>query len=275
MASDKATQLPFTANTLFTSNTDARLTRLSKILSTSSGVDATLTLVGYGLFFASSQIHRLETLSLHTILSPTSSPSTLKHGTSSFVKLAELESSMKALAGMCSDFRTFTRLWGLLGVYAMAKRNYVTPEKDGVLRGLSYSQTLSLGTYYIFENGYYLAGKGVLKGWKAEDVKRWAKVSMRCFLAYVMLEFVRLYRVRMLREKRKVKGVDFDSDREGREGMGREEEGWWRGVKMNVAYAPLSAHWASEGGVLTDGAVGALMSYVGWMKFGAAWAGAA
>ena len=150
MSSDKETQLPFSAH-LFTSSTDARITRLSKVLSTSSGVDATLTLVGYGLFLVSSQIPTLEKLSLKAAGS--------KHGTTSAVRLAQLGASTKTLAGMCSDYRTFTRLWGLLGVYAMAKRNYVTPEKDAVLRAVGYGQTASLGAYYVYENGYYLAGK--------------------------------------------------------------------------------------------------------------------
>ncbi|PMD49011.1 hypothetical protein L207DRAFT_505990 [Hyaloscypha variabilis F] len=267
MSSDKATQLPFSAHTLFTSSTDARITRLSKVLSTSSGVDATLTLVGYGLFLVSSQITALEKLELKALLHPGGS----KHGASSIARLAELGASTKTLAGMCSDYRTFTRLWGLLGVYAMAKRNYVAPEHDTVLRAVSYGQTLSLGAYYVYENGYYLAGKGVLRGWTPEKIKRWAKTSLKMFLAYVVLEFVRLGRARQLREARKVKAVD-EKDRVAIE---REESVWWRGLAMNGAYLPLSVHWASDNPVLSDGVVGALMSAVGLIKFRAAWASAA
>ncbi|KAH8747886.1 hypothetical protein BGZ57DRAFT_158493 [Hyaloscypha finlandica] len=267
MASDKATQLPFSAPTLFTSATDARITRLSRVLSTSGGVDATLTLVGYGLFFVSSQITALDKLQLTSLLRPGGS----KNDSTSLVKLVELGASARALAGMCSDFRTFTRLWGFLGVYAMAKKNYVKPETDVVLRAVSYGQTLSLGAYYIYENGYYLAGKGVLKGWTPEKIKRWAKTSLRMFLAYVVLEFVRLYRARQLRELRKVKAVDEKDMVE----MKREEKTWLRGAIVNTAYAPLTVHWASENPVLSDGVVGALMSVVGLIKFRAAWALAA
>jgi hypothetical protein len=267
MASDKVTQLPFSAHALFTSSTDARITRLSKVLSTSSGVDATLTLVGYGLFFVSSQIAALEKLELKALLHPGGS----KHGATSIVQLAELGASTKTLAGMCSDFRTFTRLWGLLGVYAMAKKNYVAPQKDMVLRAVSYGQTLSLGAYYVYENGYYLAGKGVLRGWTPEKIKRWAKTSLRMFLAYIVLEFVRLWRARQLREVRKVKAVD-EKDRGE---IAKEEEVWLRGALMNTAYTPLGIHWASENPVLSDGVVGALMSAVGLVKFRAAWAQAA
>lgn len=157
----------------------------------------------------------------------------------------------------------------------MAKKQYVDPPRDVVLRGIAYAQTLSLGTYYVFENGYYLAGKGVLRGWTAGDVKRWAKVSLRCFLGFVVLEFVRLWRVREMRERSKVGVVDGEG--EGGEGIRirKEEEGWARALRINAAYAPLSMHWASEGELLGDGVVGALMSYVGWVKFRAAWAAAA
>jgi hypothetical protein len=267
MAADKATQLPFTAHTLFTSSTDARITRLSKVLSTSAGVDATLTLVGYGLFLVSSQISKLEKLELKALLHP-GGP---KHGAASIVKLAELEAGTKTLAGMCSDFRTFTRLWGLLGVYAMAKRNYVAPQKDLVLRVVSYGQTLSLGAYYVYENGYYLAGKGVLRGWTPEKIKHWAKTSLKMFLAFVVLEFVRLYRAKQLRAVRKVKAVD-EMDKGVIE---KEESVWWDSLMVNGAYMPLSVHWSSEVPVFSDGIVGALMTAIGWIKFRAAWAQAA
>ena len=150
----------------------------------------------------------------------------------------------------------------------MAKKNYTAPPKDAVLRAVSYGQTLSLGAYYVYENGYYLAGKGVLRGWTPEKIKRWAKTSLRMFLAYVVLEFVRLYRARQLREVRKVKVVEGKE----REEIEKEEAVWWRGALMNVAYTPLGMHWASESGILSDGLVGALMSAVGYIKFRAAWA---
>ena len=169
---------------------------------------------------------------------------------------------------MCSDIRTFTGLWGLLGVYAMVKRNYVEPPKDALLRAVSYGQALSLGAYYVYENGYYLAGKGVLRGWTPEKIKRWVKTSLKMFLAYVVLEFVRLYRARQLREVRKVKAVD-EKDKGDIE---KEEQAWLRSLLINVAYTPPSMHWASESGMLSDGVVGALMSAVGLVKFGAAWA---
>jgi hypothetical protein len=95
------------------------------------------------------------------------------------------------------------RLWDLLGVYASVRKLQSSPPADSILRGLAWSQTLSLGAYLVYEHGYYLAGKGVLRGWSAEKQKRWAKTSLRMFLAYVVLDWVRLFRTRQLREEKK------------------------------------------------------------------------
>lgn len=270
MASEKIPPPADMINSLFRSKTDARITRLSKILSTSAGVDTTLTLVGYSLFFVSSQLSTLRNLELKVLgrlFANNASTGSLKHGSASIVKLADLESSMKLLAGMCSDFRTFTRLWGLLGIYAMVKRNYLDPPKDAILNAVSWTQAFALGSYYFYENAYYLAGKGVLKGWAAGDIKKWAKTSLKMFLVYVMLEYVRLYRSRQLLEVKKAKAVSAKET----EDVEKEEAVWWRAAVMDIAYAPLGMHWASEDGMLSDGWVGALMSLIGVIKFRAAW----
>lgn len=175
---------------------------------------------------------------------------------------------MKLLAGMCSDFRTFTRLWGLLGIYTMVKRNYIDPPKDVILNAVAWTQTFALGSYYVYENGYYLAGKGVLKGWTAGDIKKWAKTSLKMFLAYVVLEYVRLYRTRQLLEVKRAKAISAKDNDE----IEKEEAVWWSTAVMDIAYTPLGMHWASENGMLSDGWAGALMSMVGLIKFRAAWA---
>jgi hypothetical protein len=270
MASEKIPPPADMLSSVFHSKTDKNITRLSKILSTSGGVDATLTLAGYSLFFVSSQLSNLQKIELK-ILGGLFGDNALKHGSASIVKLADLESSMKLLAGMCSDFRTFTRLWGLLGIYAMVKRNYIDPPKDAILGAVAWTQTFALGSYYVYENGYYLAGKGVLKGWTATDIKKCAKTSLKMFLAYVVLEYVRLYRTRQLLDVKRAKAVSLADNA----AIEKEEEVWWRTALMDLAYTPLSMHWASENGMLSDGWVGGLMSLVGIIKVRAAWAQAA
>lgn len=51
----------------------------------------------------------------------------------------------------------------------------------------------------------------------------------------------------------------------------RESERWWRQVVANAAWAPLTLHWSVEGGVLGEGAVGALGMVAGGVALGEAW----
>ncbi|KAK2629821.1 hypothetical protein QTJ16_000641 [Diplocarpon rosae] len=274
MSSDESS-LPMAPAYFLSPGMDEKLARISKILSTSTGIDATLTLVGYGLFLVGSQIPKLEKLQLKALTHGNSSAATLEARSAAFLKLADLESGAKALASMCSDFRAFTRLWGMLGVYAMAKRQYLNSPKDGLLRAISYTQTLSLGLYYFHENVYYLAGKGVLRGWTTADIKRWARVSMKMFLAFVLMEHVRLYRARQLRLSRKQTATSVGISDAERKEFGYEGAAWKKSALMNLAYTPLAVHWASANGILSDGVIGVLMSYVGWTKVKSAWAAAA
>ena len=274
MASGKILPPSEIMNSFFKSKTDARITRLSKILSTSAGVDTTLTLVGYSLLCVSSQLSTLRNVELKILGRPfvkDASTAALTPGSASIIKLADLESSMKLLAGMCSDFRTFTRLWGLLGIYAMVKRNYLDPPKDAILNAMAWTQAGTLGLYYFYENGYYLAGKGGLKGWTAADIKRWAKTSIKMFLAYVLLEYVRLYRSRQLLDVKRAEAVSAKEN----EDVEKEDAAWFRTAMVGIAFAPLGVHWVSEIGIMSDGLVGGLMSLIGVIKFRTAWALAA
>jgi hypothetical protein len=248
--------------------TDSRVAHLNKILATSSGVDTTLTLVGYSLYFVASQIPRLEALNLRARASPllsNNAPKTQALASGVLSPFANLAISTKTLAGMCSDFRAFTRLWGLLGVYASVRKLQSAHPADSILYGLAWSQTLSLAAYLVYENGYYLAAKGVLRGWSAEKQKRWAKTSLRTFLVYVILDWVKLFRTRQLREEKKAKEGSVEATKE-------EEAVWWRTATMDAAYTPVAMHWSSQNGMLSDAWVGALMSVVGLVKFRTAWA---
>jgi len=46
---------------------------------------------------------------------------------------------------------------------------------------------------------------------------------------------------------------------------------WWRQVVANAAWAPLTVHWSVEGGVLGEGAVGALGMVAGGVALREAW----
>jgi len=261
------------------SSTDAHIAHLNKILATSSGVDSTLTLVGYSLLFVSSQLTKLQSLELQSFakrfalsafkaLGPGEGVVATVPAPKSMVKIGELAQGTKALAGLCSDFRAFTRLWGLLGVWAGAKKLYLNPPKDSVVKGVAWGQLSALGLYLVYENGYYLAGKGVLLGWTPQKQKRWAKQSLKLFLAYLALEWIKLFRTRQLREAGKAQGETAEKV----EARKKEEAAWWNAAIANAAYTPPAMHWASETGLLSEAWVGLLVGLVGWMKFKVAWA---
>jgi hypothetical protein len=246
---------------LFSSKADASILHLRKVLSSGTGVDSTLTLVGYTCALLSSQLPTVQALE-GKVLSSLSS-SSKPHNTSG------LQTSLKTFAAMCSEFRTFTRLWGVLGTYALAKYTYLHPPEDSVLRAIAWGQTASLGAYNIFENGYFLAMKGVSKGWTVPQIKKWAFTSLRFFQAYVALEFLRLYRVRQLKIARRQaegaggKGLDVKAI--------KEDEAWLKSAQLNVAFAPLTVHWLTEGGIFSDAVASAIMTFVGLVKFRASW----
>lgn len=85
------------------------------------------------------------------------------------------------------------------------------------------------------------------------------------FLAYVILDWVRLFRTKQLRKEKKAKEGSVEATKE-------EEAVWWRTAIMDAAYTPLAVHWSSQNGMLSDAWVGALMSVVGLIKFRTAWA---
>ncbi len=227
----------------------------------------------------SSQLQNLQSLELKGFSHLLAPDTALKAGIKTPIPtLTDVIVSTKTLAGMCSDFRTFTRLWGLLGVYALSKKQYFDPPKDAVLKAVSLAQILSLGSYYVYENAYYLASKGVLRGWTPEKITRWAKTSLKLFLFYELMDLVKLWRSRVLREERKAKiaaeGEGDEKEKVMRE-IRKEEEAWVRLALVTAAYIPVSVHWASEKWKLSDGWVGAFLTAVGIVKARAAWASTA
>ena len=105
---------------LFNSSTDSRIAHLNRVLSTASGIDSTLCFVGYGLIFVSSQLQNLAALSIKPLtekIAGADAPTSLIFETLYSSKMAELAASTKVLGGLCSDVRTFMRLWGRLKIW--------------------------------------------------------------------------------------------------------------------------------------------------------------
>ncbi|KAJ9618955.1 hypothetical protein H2203_008771 [Taxawa tesnikishii (nom. ined.)] len=264
---------------------DGLLSHLSRVLSTPSGVDITLLTIYYTLKLVHSQIARLQTLRLHhavhsftrkasaillpgeTILATIAPP----QGT-----LAEIEASSRALTAAISDFRMFTRLWGLIGIYKWGKSTYLNPPPDDFVKAATWAQVIVNVGYQWYENVAYLASKGVLRGERFSQRKQiwWWNLSCRFWMAHVAIEAVRLMRVRQLRirkEEALMEKGDFDASAEEKAKRVEEVAAWKRSMLVNAAYAPMTVHYSIEKGCLNEETIGLLGTVIGAIVFGRLW----
>jgi len=193
------------------------------------------------------------------------------------------EKSSAALAGLIDDFRCFMRLKGLLGIWSGGVGLYRNPPKDLVLRVVGAGQITAIAAFQAMENAAYLASKGVIR-WAPQKIGRWFLWSARFWMVHVMLEFVKLLRVRQLREGRAkaildVK-VDLGTDEKVKvvEERGKEEKmdelaetKWWRDLYVNAAWAPLTVHYSTASVNLSEGTIAFLGAFCGWMSLSKAW----
>ncbi|KAK0943380.1 hypothetical protein LTR29_005168 [Friedmanniomyces endolithicus] len=237
--------------------TDVFLTHLNRVLASSTGIEAVLCTLSYTLLFVHSRLIRLlekryERLAL-AIVTKTSSPITgVATITPLRTRLLELCAGTKALADLIDDFRFFTRLWGLIAIYGWARENYLAPPGDAVLKTLVWAQVGVSAVFQVLENGAYLAGKGVLRGekWVVRG-PRWMVLSNRFWLAHVLVEGLRLWRVRQLRfnEEFGAKGGAGVSSFDGGEVKVQSEalrKKWYGDFYANAGWLPLTLHWSFE-----------------------------
>jgi hypothetical protein len=242
------------------------------MLSTPSGTDKLLMLLGYTSLAASSLLTRLSRARLYAAaLQLIKAAADLPIGATVLVDASKLPApgilraarSLEALSSLISDFRIFARLWGLLGIWQWGRGVWESPPREGVVRAVTYAQVAVNVVYQVLENGAYLSSKGVM-GWSTER-QNWAWVwSSRCWAAHVGLEFVRLGYEAVQRRGTKVKGEDEVVRRE-------EEEAWRREVVVNAAYAPMTVHWSLEEGCISPLTVGVLGSVVGAINVAELW----
>lgn len=120
---------------------------------------------------------------------------------------------------------------------------------------IAYSQLITCIVFQALENGAYLSSKGVM-GW-SPATQGWAnKWSARLWGVYVGMELGRL----------------------AAEAVGGENKvtpAWRSAVVRQLAWAPLTVHWGSDKGVVSDWMVGALASIPGVLQMRELWAATA
>ncbi len=240
--------------------TDVFLTHLNRVLASSTGVEALLCTLSYTLLFVHSRLIRIlekrfERLALAFVTKASSPITGVATLASPRTRLGELCASTKALADLIDDFRFFTRLWGLIAIYGWARENYLAPPGDAVLKTLVWAQVGVSAVFQVLENGAYLAGKGVLRGekWVVRG-PRWMVLSNRFWLAHVLVEGLRLWRVRQLRfneefgAKGEVTGSRFDGDTDGVVKVQSKalRKKWYGDFYANAGWLPLTLHWSFE-----------------------------
>ncbi|KAF2225883.1 hypothetical protein BDZ85DRAFT_258244 [Elsinoe ampelina] len=263
------------------STLDRSSTRLSAILSTSTGIDKFMLTLYYTLKLIYPQISRLRALRLQHHLSAflTKANSALLPGESLVAVLqlsktdawlAEADKSMRLAAAMVSEFRMITRLWGLLTMYRWAKGTWVAPPADGVVKAATWGQIVACTVYQALENVAFLAGKGILRGEAVgpERQKAMWLWSCRAWFVHTALEAVRLVRTRQIQGLGEKEGVNGEVSAKRRE----EEKAWWRSWFVNAAYSPMAIHYSVEGGLIADDTLGLLGLVVGYTTFGHMWA---
>jgi hypothetical protein len=259
-------------------NGDRTFGRLSKILSTPSGTDRLLATTCYTLTLLSATINTNLTNNIEKIAEQFAEKASLalEPGESVIAtfpvpplarNLAALSNSSQKLASLISDYRIFTRLWGMLGLYAWGKSTYLSPPSDPLLKKIAYTQVAVNVCFQTLENLAYLASKGIITREPAIQARDW-KWSSRFWMSHVCLDFVRLYRTRSLRNAKLDKLGE--EDKEAKALRKEAESTWWRELIVDVCYFPMTIHWSTDG-VLNPTQVGVLGTVAGGTSLSHLW----
>lgn len=276
-------------------STDAFLTHLQRCLATPQGVDTTLLFICYTSRLSGALLATLSrSLLLHSsnksardlvallftlppkttiVFSPAAgagAATSSKPAQTAAAQLAALLAArLKSLGGLASEARTIARLWGLLGMYFWAKRltsqlfskpSSPNESSSRLTTLISWAQLLSCTAFQYLENGAYLSGKGVL-GWTPKEQGRAYVVGARFLGVHTALELGKLLaQIVVANNNNKRPAAAVAGDEKSGEVQTSEEkaqaEAVRRSMAINLAWTPLTLHWSTEGGFLSEAAVG-------------------
>ncbi|KAL2135454.1 hypothetical protein VTI74DRAFT_8440 [Chaetomium olivicolor] len=280
------------------SNIDTFLTRLDKCLSTPSGIDTVMLFLCYTSKLSAAVLSSLSQSALRrsarewialvaslprgttVVFSSPSAAAGTKNTIPTAAALAlVLSKRLSALSTLMSEARMILRLWALLGMYFWARgllrrtflpapKDAASEEKDAQPKPTkleSAIEYLRLGLCIVFqslENGAYLSSRGVMSWTPAQQGQAY-KWSARFWAAYVGIELGKLAAQRF--GPGAAKG--FKTQREKNE--------WTKNTVRQLAWAPLTLHWSSDKGLVSEMTVGALASIPGIIQLRDLWASTA
>ncbi|KAK4152067.1 hypothetical protein C8A00DRAFT_35243 [Chaetomidium leptoderma] len=282
------------------SNMDSFLTRLEKCLSTPSGIDTVMLFLCYSSKLSASVLTSLsqsaqrrsarDWLALITSLprgttvvfsSPAAAAAATGGGKTTTTLPAAaaalaltLAKRLTSLSSLLSEARMIMRLWALLGMYFWARRllrntfsktstTTTTSEKAAptpptkLELALEYLRLTLCITFQSLENGAYLSSRGIMS-WTPAEQGRAYKWSARFWAAYVGIELGRLAAERVR--------PGFAA-----QGAGDKTE-WAKKTVRQLAWAPLTLHWGSNKGLVSDTTVGVLACIPGVIQMRDLWA---
>ena len=268
---------------------DSFLTHLSRLLSTTSGRDSLLCTAYYTLAFTHAQLTRLlarkyealaESIARNASKTMLPGETLIAEIQPPHLQLTEACIAVKSLGSAIDDVRTFWRLRGLIDIYVWAKQTYLAPSRDPALKVITWARIVSCIGFQAYENGAYLAKKGVLRSDRFTSREaRWWTVSSQFWLADVLLEFVRLARVRQLRYNEEFGAEKVDENVIKVQSKELEEK-WWTQLYANMGWFPNAIHWGVYDGSVEsspiDETMMGLSGFVpGFINLKAAWAATA
>ncbi|KAK4137222.1 hypothetical protein BT67DRAFT_372904 [Trichocladium antarcticum] len=285
------------------SNTDAFLTRLDKCLSTPSGIDTVMLFLCYTSKLSSSVLSRLSQSALRrsarewialvaalprgaTVVLSSSPPATVPRAAALALALSR---RLAALSSLLSEARVILRLWSLLGMYFWARslvrqtlaRFSTTKSLDTTTTTTTSSEKTAAPpppppptrtetaidfarlalciTFQTLENVAYLSSRNILSLTPAQQGAAY-KWSARFWAGYVGIELGQLLAARI----GPAAAYATQSPAEKSE--------WTLKTVRQLAWAPLTLHWSSDKGLLSETTVGLLASIPGVIQMRELWA---
>jgi hypothetical protein len=277
---------------------DAFLTRLDKCLSTPSGIDTVMLFLCYTSKLSASVLSRLSQSALRrsarewialvatlprgtTLLfsSPAAGAGTTAIPSAAALALV-LSKRLASLSSLLSDARMILRLWSLLGMYFWARNllhktfskptptseksisTTTTPPASKTATLIDFTRLTLCITFQTLENLAFLSSRNILSLTPAQQGAAY-KWSARFWAGYVGIELGQLLAAR------------FGPAAQYKTQSQAEKTEWTKKTVRQLAWAPLTLHWGSDKGLVSETTVGVLASIPGVIQMRDLWASTA
>ncbi|KAM0708338.1 hypothetical protein Q7P35_004989 [Cladosporium inversicolor] len=207
------------------------LDRFARAISAPAGLDATLATVCY------------TSLLLYTHLSRNGAPS----------RLVNFSPALRNLYNLLEDTRVYTRLTGLVTLYAAIRETWETRQHDLVSDVLLRTSLLAVTLFQLLENVALLVQQNVLRSRRLRQWEGWLwTASNKFWLGSLLCDLARLARARQLGFKDDSGAAETgEASSSGDETLSQVESAvdlqkkqWWQELLVTAASFPLATNWS-------------------------------